>query len=54
MVVTGNGFFCFASSCPDVGDYLPPVSGPLLWEDGGDAQIDGRLQIEPYWATDSH
>jgi hypothetical protein len=42
----------FASSRPDVGNDLSQARGPLLWEEGGDAQMDERVQAEPHWSAD--
>ena len=29
--------------------HISPARGPPLWEDGGDAQVDDGLQIDPDW-----
>ena len=29
--------------------HISPARGPPLWDDGGDAQMDDELQIEPDW-----
>jgi len=32
--------------------HISPARGPLLWDDGGDAQMGDGAQIEPDWVTD--
>ena len=29
--------------------HISPARGPPLWEDGGDAQVDEGVHIEPDW-----
>jgi hypothetical protein len=41
--------FRTASSKPGVDFDVVPAAGPPLWDDGGDAQMDDELQIEPDW-----
>jgi hypothetical protein len=39
----------FASSRPDVGYGSSLAYSPPLWDDGGDAQTDEGVHIEPDW-----